>query len=369
MWSDDYGRDDDRNRRSGRGGDRHDQHFDPNDPSWRSGESARGFGRDSGYQGPQWNPIYGNQSQYGGQSAGRERYTQSQYAPPGYDRQRMGPEGYDSWQRSLGGRDDPYQRYAPPRYPDSRDGGESFGNPNDRERQGNTGSIWGGADSRYSGGQAGYPREWSEERERRSYYDDRRVNPRDDYRAQSWLESQRQYGPGWAETQNQRARDGWAQSAGNQNSSYFYERPNREYVSDYQHSSHQHGPHQGRGPKGWKRADDRIKEDINEQLSRHPHLDASEIEVMVEQGEVTLSGTVDDRYAKRMAEDVAEQVYGVTDVQNQIRVSRGDNRSMFGANSASLSDRDVSRPAVREGGSPDALTEGNARPRNAATGS
>jgi osmotically-inducible protein OsmY len=80
------------------------------------------------------------------------------------------------------------------------------------------------------------------------------------------------------------------------------------------------GQHSGRGPKGYKRGDERIQEDINEQLTHHSEIDAGEIEVKVSNGEVTLTGTVDNREAKRMAEDVAEGVSGVTEVQNQIRV-------------------------------------------------
>lgn len=80
--------------------------------------------------------------------------------------------------------------------------------------------------------------------------------------------------------------------------------------------------HVGRGPKGWKRSDDRIREDVNEQLERHPQIDASDIEVRVEDGEVMLSGHVPDRRTKRLAEDVVENVSGVRDVQNQIRVKR-----------------------------------------------
>ena len=52
-----------------------------------------------------------------------------------------------------------------------------------------------------------------------------------------------------------------------------------------------------------------------------PHLDAAEIEVEVKDGEVTLSGTVDSREAKRHAEDVAEQATGVKDVHNRLRVA------------------------------------------------
>jgi hypothetical protein len=78
----------------------------------------------------------------------------------------------------------------------------------------------------------------------------------------------------------------------------------------------------GRGPKGYRRADERIQEDINEQFTRHPRLDASEIEVRVENGEVTLSGSVSDRNSKRLAEDIAESCSGVNNVQNQLRVNR-----------------------------------------------
>jgi hypothetical protein len=83
------------------------------------------------------------------------------------------------------------------------------------------------------------------------------------------------------------------------------------------------GPHAGRGPKGWQRSDERIREDVSERLADHPDIDASEIEVQVNNGEVTLSGTVDQRLNKRLAEDIAEGVSGVRDVHNQIRVHRG----------------------------------------------
>jgi osmotically-inducible protein OsmY len=51
------------------------------------------------------------------------------------------------------------------------------------------------------------------------------------------------------------------------------------------------------------------------------HIDASNIEVSVSRGEVTLNGTVTERFAKRHAEDLAESVSGVKHVQNNLRVS------------------------------------------------
>ena len=82
------------------------------------------------------------------------------------------------------------------------------------------------------------------------------------------------------------------------------------------------GEHRGRGPKGYRRSDDRIKDDINDRLSDDSWVDASEIEVKVENGEVTLTGTVNDRTAKRRAEDIVDGISGVSNVENRIRVKR-----------------------------------------------
>jgi osmotically-inducible protein OsmY len=82
------------------------------------------------------------------------------------------------------------------------------------------------------------------------------------------------------------------------------------------------GRFSGRGPKGYQRADERIREDVCERLTHHSDVDASEIEIKVSNGEVTLTGSVDDRNAKRVAEEIAEQVSGVRDVHNQIRVQQ-----------------------------------------------
>jgi BON domain len=86
------------------------------------------------------------------------------------------------------------------------------------------------------------------------------------------------------------------------------------------------GPHAGRGPKNYRRPDERIREDINDRLTESPEVDATEIEVRVENGEVTLTGIVDSRHAKRIAEDLAENVAGVKDVHNQIRVQEQQRR-------------------------------------------
>jgi osmotically-inducible protein OsmY len=77
----------------------------------------------------------------------------------------------------------------------------------------------------------------------------------------------------------------------------------------------------GKGPQGWNRSKERIMEDICERMAQHGQLDASNIQVNVNDGQVALSGHVNSRREKRIAEDVAESVWGVNDVNNQIRVA------------------------------------------------
>lgn len=79
--------------------------------------------------------------------------------------------------------------------------------------------------------------------------------------------------------------------------------------------------HRGKGPKDYKRSDQRVLEDVSDRLSDDPTVDATELSVAVSEGEVTLTGTVQSKYAKRRAEDCADQVSGVTHVQNNLRVS------------------------------------------------
>jgi hypothetical protein len=79
----------------------------------------------------------------------------------------------------------------------------------------------------------------------------------------------------------------------------------------------------GRGPKGYQRTDDRIREDVIERLTDDHWVDASDIDVAVSGGEVTLNGMVDSREAKRHAERVVEDLSGVRHVQNNLRVRSG----------------------------------------------
>ena len=63
---------------------------------------------------------------------------------------------------------------------------------------------------------------------------------------------------------------------------------------------------------------------INDRLTDHSYLDASDIEVDVQNGEVSLTGFVNSRNDKRMAEDIVEDVSGVKNVENRLRVQQNN---------------------------------------------
>lgn len=83
----------------------------------------------------------------------------------------------------------------------------------------------------------------------------------------------------------------------------------------------------GRGPRGYRRSDERIREDVCEALTDDPYIDASNMEVTVKDCEVTLSGTVNSRDAKRRAESLVERFSSVKDVHNTLRVTNEQQRN------------------------------------------
>jgi hypothetical protein len=97
----------------------------------------------------------------------------------------------------------------------------------------------------------------------------------------------------------------------------FHDDPNRGPIDRFRNWMN----HRGKGPKGYKRSDERIREDISDHLTQDYLVDATLIEVIVLDSECTLNGTVPTRDEKRRAEDIAERIMGVRHVQNNLRVA------------------------------------------------
>lgn len=115
------------------------------------------------------------------------------------------------------------------------------------------------------------------------------------------------------------------------------------------------------GRRDDRRSDQRIEEELREALTRRPGLDATDVEVRVEQAVVILSGVVEDRHDRRLAGEIAEQVPGVAEVRNELHARRGMLASLFRGADAdrSRTDRDVTPGAHRDaaaGGGPSGAT-------------
>ena len=132
----------------------------------------------------------------------------------------------------------------------------------------------------------------------------------------------RERGRSWSGEHEGGTGQSWGQSRGSYGGGYGSSQAGSEYSR-----------HIGRGPKGYARSDDRIKEDVCDRLTDDASIDASEIEVKVSGAEVTLAGTVDSREAKHRAENCAEAISGVKNVLNNLRVQ--DKASSMSESSAS----------------------------------
>lgn len=91
------------------------------------------------------------------------------------------------------------------------------------------------------------------------------------------------------------------------------------------------GAHARRGPKGYVRPDTRIHEDICDQLFLAGDIDASDVDVAVSGGSVTLSGSVPERRMKHRIEDICEAAAPNGEIDNRIRVIRGGNGDSTGS--------------------------------------
>jgi hypothetical protein len=133
-------------------------------------------------------------------------------------------------------------------------------------------------------------------------------------------EERSDWSPRRGPTQRDLSRNDWYQGDWRRGEDYGTEQPRpADSFSDYWLTP---GPHTGRGPRDYQRSNERIVEDVCERITHHGYLDASDIEVEADEGIVRLKGMVDSRRAKRLAEDTAETVMGVWDVDNRLQIRR-----------------------------------------------
>lgn len=98
-------------------------------------------------------------------------------------------------------------------------------------------------------------------------------------------------------------------------------------------------------PKGYIRSDERIRDDVCEHLYRSHDVDVGSVSVEVKGGTVTLEGSVPERRMKHRIEDICEQCIGVSDVENRIRVSRGESsQGTLGSSENDDQDRSARKP-------------------------
>jgi osmotically-inducible protein OsmY len=264
-------------------------------PDWNEDRGSFGRGhRNHGYENDRDTFNYGNEGSLGyGTSIG------GRYSDYGSDRNYNERGGYSENQFS---RDSGFNRG---RYTGDRDEGGSYN------------------DWRSSSGDYG--------RDYLNYGSERGANDRsrDDYdrynrEGRNYNRGGGNYGGGNYGTDYNRSRRGnnedrdWWDKTSDEVSSWFGdEDAERRREMDRRMS----GQHRGKGPKGYTRSDERIKEDINDRLSDDVFVDASSIDVAVENGDVTLTGSVSTRSEKRRSEDIAEQVSGVKNVENRLRLA------------------------------------------------
>jgi len=71
----------------------------------------------------------------------------------------------------------------------------------------------------------------------------------------------------------------------------------------------------------YQRSNERIHDEAREGIVHHDHVDASDISVRVERGEVMLEGTVPSHREKQMAEQDVNSLPGIKNVHNRLQVS------------------------------------------------
>jgi hypothetical protein len=121
-----------------------------------------------------------------------------------------------------------------------------------------------------------------------------------------------------------------------------------------------------RGPRAYKRSDERIKEDIYERLIAAWEIDSSDVTVEVREGKVTLQGSVPERRMKHRVEDLVDLCHGVQDIDNFIRVRRAGEPWWAAAPAARVGEAAPATPGAEHASGGDRLAAPGQPSRDAA---
>jgi len=305
-------------------GSREGRYRNPGSESWEQGDYERGR-RNMGAYGEE---RFGESGRFGGRERMGGPYGQREFSGQG-ERQYGMYENRGQYGGEFGG------GYGGGYGQSGQFGGGRFGNEQWGRGQWGSGESgqpygqgraqWGGREYDQSYGQG--RGQWAGSEYDQSYGQGRGQWGRGEYGPQ-FGQGRAQWGRGqWGERQGS-ADEGWGSRRFGQQEGRFGQQEGGPDMGDQ--LSQFGGAMAGRvrrmfrSPKGYKRSDDRIREDICDQLSQEAQLDPGDIEVSVSNGEVTLSGTVPERYMKWQAEQLIDNVSGVNEIHNQLRIKRQD---------------------------------------------
>jgi osmotically-inducible protein OsmY len=299
------------------GGGRHDEWRESMQGPRGGGDDFHRYGSGRGYgaEGIQPQQSYGYGAGQAIQQPWAERHAQERSAMTG--------QSYGSSYPGQGG-------YGGPGAYGQQYGGQTYGQPS---MQGQ-GQAWGQAQGHPSYGQGYYSRPYEQSAEYGGWggYG---AGTAGSYGA--YAQTGRNYGQSYQQPQSRQQQPQYGQSYqggaqysspqgsvyGSQQGSVYGSQQASQYGSQYGQSASRGTleSQRGRGPKGYTRSDDRIREDVCERLTDDPYIDASDINLNLKDGVVTLEGRVDERWMKHRVEDLIDACPGVKSIENRLTVS------------------------------------------------
>jgi hypothetical protein len=292
-------------------------------PSWDEDTDRNAFESDRSYAAGGYSEEFGNraggsrdwargQGQRGGDYGtrdGRNRATSDPWDP--------GHSEHDQ-ARHARGRDDSHWPERLSELRRTRGGGLGWDERDDNnESYFGTGTYYGAYGTQPGASASGraYSRMWEQRSD-----DDTRAPSSGDYEmfGRSPYGSQSGYARNYGRSRDERggARERFAEERYGREPEYGYGFGEGAYKREV-------GEFRGRGPRGYERSDDRLREIICERLTDEPSIDASDVSIEVKDKVVKLTGQVADRRTKYEIEDLVEHCGGVKDIDNQIRVRSG----------------------------------------------